>query len=38
MDPIDELESGRMKRFFTARQKINAPGVISHITQASIGS
>ena len=38
MDPIDELESGRVKRFFTARQKINAPGVISHITQRASGA
>ena len=38
MDPIDQLESGRMKRFFSARRKINAPGVISHITQRASGS
>ena len=38
MDPLDELESGRVKRFFTARQKINAPGVISHITQRASGA
>jgi putative transposase len=36
-DPIDELESGRVKRFFSARQKINVPGVISHITQRASG-
>ena len=38
MNPIDELESGRVKRFFSARQKINAPGVISHITQRASGT
>jgi putative transposase len=38
MDPIDELESGRVKRFFRARQKINVPGVISHITQRASGA
>lgn len=38
MDPIDELESGRVKRFFRARQKINASGVISHITQRASGT
>jgi putative transposase len=38
MDPLDELESGRVKRFFSARRKINAPGVISHITQRASGT
>lgn len=38
MNPIDELESGRVKRFFRARQKLNAPGVISHITQRASGA
>jgi putative transposase len=38
MDPLDELESGRIKRFFSARRKINAPGVISHITQRASGT
>lgn len=38
MDPINELESGRVKRFFSARQKINAPGVISHVTQRASGA
>ena len=38
MDPIDELESGKIKRFFSARRKINAPGVISHITQRASGA
>ena len=38
MNPIDDLESGRVKRFFRARQKMNAPGVISHITQRASGT
>ena len=38
MSPIDALESGRVKRFFSARQKMNAPGVISHITQRASGA
>ena len=38
MNPIDELESGRVKRFFRARQKINASGIISHITQRASGA
>ena len=38
MDPIDALESGKVKRFFRTRQKLNAPGVISHITQRASGA
>jgi putative transposase len=38
MDPVDQLESGRVKRLFNARRKINAPGVISHITQRASGA
>ena len=38
MNPMDALESGRVKRFFSARQKMNAPGVISHITQRASGA
>jgi putative transposase len=37
MDPIDALESGQVKRFFRARQKLNAPGLVSHITQRASG-
>jgi putative transposase len=37
-DPIDQLESGRVKRFFSARLKINVPRVISHITQRASGA
>ncbi len=38
MELIEALESGQIKRFFRARQKINAPGVISHITQRASGA
>ena len=38
MDPIGALESGKVKRFFRTRQKLNAPGVISHITQRASGA
>ncbi len=38
MNLKDTLESGRVKRFFRARQKMNAPGVISHITQRASGA
>jgi REP element-mobilizing transposase RayT len=35
---INALESGKVKRFFRVRQKINAPGIISHITQRASGA
>ena len=38
MDPMEALENGRVKRFFSARQKMNAPGVMSHITQRASGA
>jgi len=38
MNPMDALANGRMKRFFSARQKMNAPGLISHITQRASGA
>lgn len=38
MDPIDALDSGRVTRFFRARQKINVAGVMSHITQRASGA
>jgi hypothetical protein len=37
MDPIDALESRQVKRFFRARQKLNAPRLVSHITQRASG-
>ena len=38
MTLMDQLENGRIKRIFRARRKINAPGVISHITQRASGA
>ena len=38
MNLRDALENGWVKRFFSARQKMNAPGVISHITQRASGA
>jgi putative transposase len=36
--PLDNLENMEVKRIFRARQKINAPGIISHITQRAAGA
>ena len=38
MTLMDQLENGGIKRIFRARRKINAPGVISHITQRASGA
>ena len=38
MTIMDQLENGTIKRFFRARRKLNAPGVISHITQRASGA
>ena len=38
MTLMDQLENGQIKRIFRARKKINAPGVISHITQRASGA
>ena len=38
MTLMDQLENGSIKRIFRARRKINAPGVISHITQRASGA
>ena len=38
MDPLDALENVGVKRVLRARKKINAPGVISHITQRASGT
>jgi putative transposase len=38
MSPIDWIEDRGMTRFFRARMKMNAPGVISHITQRAAGA
>jgi putative transposase len=38
MTIMDQLDNGSIKRFFRARRKLNAPGVISHITQRASGA
>ena len=38
MTIMDQLKNGSIKRIFRARRKINAPGVISHITQRASGA
>ena len=38
MIALDEFENGQVKRIFRARQKINAPGVMSHIIQRASGA
>ena len=37
MDAIDLVSQGKLKRYFRAKRKLNAPGLISHITQRSAG-
>ena len=37
MDAVDLVSEGRLKRLFRAKRKLNAPGLISHITQRSAG-
>lgn len=37
MDALDYMSEGKLKRFFRATRKLNAPGLISHITQRSAG-
>jgi hypothetical protein len=33
MDPVDLIRQGKIKRFFRATKKLNAPDLVSHITQ-----
>jgi len=37
VDAIDLVSQGKLKRYFRAKRKLNAPGLISHITQRSAG-
>ena len=37
MDALDLISQGKLKRYFRAKRKLNAPGLISHITQRSAG-
>ena len=38
MSPVDWMLDGGVKRFFRARRKLNAPGIICHITQRAAGA
>ena len=38
MTPIDALGDESIRRIFRARQKVNVPGIISHITQRASGA
>lgn len=37
MDPIYLIRQGKLKRFFRATRKLNAPHLVSHITQRAAG-
>ena len=37
MDAVDLVSDGKLKRLFRAKRKLNAPGLISHLTQRSAG-
>lgn len=37
MDPIELIEQGKVKRFFRATKKLNAPNIVSHVTQRAAG-
>ena len=37
MDPIELIRDGKIKRYFRATRKLNAPNMVSHITQRAAG-
>jgi putative transposase len=37
MDTFDLIRRGKIKRYFRATQKLNTPGIVSHITQRAAG-
>ena len=37
MDPMDLIRQGKIKRYFRATKKLNAPNLVSHITQRAAG-
>lgn len=37
MDPLDLIEQGKITRYFRATRKLNAPNLVSHITQRAAG-
>lgn len=38
MGPFDLIENGKIKRYFKSKNKLNTPGLVSHLTQRSAGS
>lgn len=37
MDPIEYIKKGKVQRYFRATKKLNAPNIVSHITQRAAG-
>jgi len=37
MDVMDLINEGKIKRYFRARKKLNAPNIVCHITQRAAG-
>ena len=37
MDPLDLITQNKIKRYFRATRKLNAPNIVSHITQRAAG-
>lgn len=37
MDPLDLISQGKIKRYFRATRKLNAPNLVSHVTQRAAG-
>ena len=37
MDPLDLITKNKIKRYFRATRKLNAPNIVSHITQRAAG-
>jgi len=37
MDPIELIKQGKVTRYFRATRKLNAPNIVSHITQRAAG-
>lgn len=37
MDPLELIREGRIKRYFRAKRKLSAPGLVCHITQRAAG-
>ncbi len=37
MDPLELIRDGKIARYFRATRKLNAPNMVSHITQRAAG-